>query len=141
MVYSGHRLFACILHLLIKICEMAAHISAANNLIHFVLKLVSWVLYRKISSRDKPLNIILNASHIATQYIWMSFIVATKYVTPSVIQKNGKHINHLLRKFCWHHFLFIIIISSFFHDVSGLFANSHQKSFMTKVILYIIPFF
>ena len=34
-----------------------------------------------------------------------------------------------------------LLLLCFFHDASGLLANLHRKSFMTKVILYIIPFF
>ena len=43
--------------------------------------------------------------------------------------------------FIWtfdYHFLLLL---GFFHDASSLLANSHRKSFMIKVILYIIPFF
>ena len=53
----------------------------------------------------------------------------------------GCHCSHILQDKFNQGIQLLLSLLGFFNDPSGLLANSHRKSFMTKVILYIIPFF
>ena len=69
----------------------------------------------------------------------LSYVLGTEFefFDNHIHMKLSKSILKILDRFNYSLLLFLC----FFHDASGQLANSHRKSFKTKVILYIIPFF